>query len=140
MAWAGAVNQEYLDSELHPNQQEQGQQEPTTWNNNRFVNRRASIDAIISTTPPTDTRQRQRRCHSNDDIDDIEVNEGQQGQYLDDVSGDGDDDLEGNKSRLAERRNSLHAMVERAMAFVNLRKEPYDDDLCPFGTRRDSLF
>jgi hypothetical protein len=40
----------------------------------------------------------------------------------------------------ASRRDSLHAMVEKAMAFVNLRNEPNDDELCPFGTRRDSLF
>lgn len=39
----------------------------------------------------------------------------------------------------APRRNSLHAMVERAMALVNMKPEK-DEELCPFGTRRDSLF
>jgi hypothetical protein len=39
----------------------------------------------------------------------------------------------------ATRRNSLHAMVERAMAIVNLTPEK-DEELCAFGTRRDSLF
>lgn len=38
-----------------------------------------------------------------------------------------------------KRRNSLHAMVERAVAFANLKPEQ-DDELCAFGTRRDSLF
>ena len=41
-----------------------------------------------------------------------------------------------------ERRNSLHAMVERAMAYVNMSKDedPRDGELCAFGIRRDSLF
>jgi hypothetical protein len=38
----------------------------------------------------------------------------------------------------ATRRNSLHAMVERAM-IVNMKPEK-DEELCAFGTRRDSLF
>jgi hypothetical protein len=42
----------------------------------------------------------------------------------------------------ASRRNSLQDMLDRAMAFVNLRPKQNnaDDDLTPFGTRRDSLF
>jgi hypothetical protein len=48
------------------------------------------------------------------------------------------------------RRNSLQDMLDKAMAFVNLRPTQFnqedddedadDNDLSPFGTRRDSLF
>ena len=41
------------------------------------------------------------------------------------------------------RRNSLQDMLDKAMAFVNLRPNFHqgaEDELSPFGTRRDSLF
>jgi hypothetical protein len=49
----------------------------------------------------------------------------------------------GNIKGKSSRRNSLQDMLEKAMTFVNLRPnfdKDADDDLTPFGTRRDSLF
>jgi hypothetical protein len=64
-------------------------------------------------------------------------NEGGPNHYYDD---DGTGAIIGRGGTIAARRNSLHAMVERAIAYVNLRSNANDDDLTPFGTRRDSLY
>jgi hypothetical protein len=55
---------------------------------------------------------------------------------------DNNDNSDSNNLTLTTRRQSLDVNVERAVAMVNEHPELCDDDgaLCPFGTRRDSLF
>jgi hypothetical protein len=114
MAWAGAVNQDHFESE-HNNGPERRQE-----------NRRASMD---TGRPEPRVVELRRRCLSSDELDVLGGDQQEEGS-----------DTEGTPQGRAPRRNSLHAIVERAIAYVNLKPDPIDEDLCPFGTRRDSLF
>lgn len=141
MAWAGAVNQEYYDSQLNVNNRNPTPARP------RDENRRASMDNAASSStpkyvPPVSRRTSHgqasypHRCHSSDEIgesDNDPPNDGASRRRMSHIRRPYDDPE-------PERRNSLHAMVERAMAFVSLKPDLESDDLCPFGTRRDSLF
>lgn len=126
MVWAGMVNDEHFSNRTGSMQEIRQAQ--------RGTNRRASMDGSMNETsgPQSTSVSRRRRCSSSDDID-----------LLDHEDGEGDDPgdfyEEGYGDR-AHRRNSLHAMVERAMAYVNMERDDIDDDLSPFGNRRDSLF
>jgi hypothetical protein len=114
MAWAGAVNQDHFESEQNNGPQRcQG-------------NRRASMD---TGRPAPRVVEHRPRCQSSDEIDVLGSDKQEEGS-----------DTEGTPQFRASRRNSLHAMVERAIAYVNLKPDPIDEDLSPFGTRRDSLF
>jgi hypothetical protein len=125
MAWAGAVNQEYYDSQLTSNPNPSPRPQPE--------NRRASMDQAGRPVSVVPIRSYRQRCHSSDEV---EVDD------LDDPPDEGARRMEDypQPEFRVPRRNSLHAMVERAMAFVNLKSDRDADDLCPFGTRRDSLF
>jgi hypothetical protein len=130
MVWAGVVNDEnFSDDNKH-----EVRQAPMG------TSRRASMDGAITGTMgprPTPTTRRSR-IHSSDDIDslDHEEPEGEdRGDYDWDNYAEYYDQNDG-----APRRNSLHATVERAVAYVNMKRGDNDDDLSPFGNRRDSLF
>jgi hypothetical protein len=126
MAWAGAVNQEHF---YHDSEHYTRDAQPTE-------HRRASMHGDGPQMVPS---VRKRRAQSSDEIDDSES-----GEFDNDLRrGDsyGDNDYPPEEGGRVERRNSLHAMVERAMAYVNMTKDdPHDGELCAFGTRRDSLF
>jgi GNAT superfamily N-acetyltransferase len=120
-AWAGAVNQEHLDY----SQQRQGDYRPRPAPDARLQNRRGSMDAAVTVSPW------RRRFHSSDEL---ENEDEAQAAYHE------NDDTEALQHSNQYRRNSLDAMVEQAVAYVNLQPSPMDDDLDPFGSRRDSLF
>lgn len=86
------------------------------------------MNAAFTDLCATRSARSRRRVRSSDDID------GDDGKDSD-VSIDYD-----NKRAGSQRRNSLDAFVEQAVAYRNLRPDPNDDEMCPFGTRRDSLF
>jgi hypothetical protein len=119
MVWAGGADHQdpYFESER--NHGPQRCQE----------NRRASMDTV---RPAPSIERPRRRCLSSDEI--VVVGGDQQEEEV--------SDTEATMPRgRAPRRNSLHEMVERALMYVNLKKpDPTHEDLCPFGTRRDSLF
>lgn len=154
MGWAGAVNQEYMDSEFQPQQAVvNGGADPcggsggggggSATSGYHDNSRRASVDTVRRVHSGSTAHQRprrvSRRCHSTDDADGWEAEAG--ADAADAVPHGEDLGVEANgRGRGAQRRNSLHAMIERAMAYVNLRPDRNDDDLTPFGTRRDSLY
>ena len=125
MTWAGMVNHEQFYAA------NEGNSHSVIVSRNAFegsMNRRSSLD-MGGNGRPLPINVSKRRCHSSDDMD-LDPSEPGEENVL---------NVKIDKGR-AMRRNSLQAMVEKAMAYVNLMPEPNDDDLCPFGTRRDSLF
>jgi hypothetical protein len=131
MVWAGVVNDENFSNDT--GDRYAVQQAPMG------ASRRASIDGAINGAIRPSTAPRPRhRIHSSDDIGSLD-DEDREGEGRADYSGESYAEYHEHKDR-APRRNSLHAMVERAVAFVNMKREENDDDLSPFGNRRDSLF
>ena len=110
MAWAGAMNQEYDDDQN---------------SSRRTSTRRATLDVGQTTDTELEGGETQRRRRS---LTDDDQNKEGEGEVYSTIQG------------RARRRSSLHDMVERAMAFVNLKPDRNSDELSPFGTRRDSLF
>ena len=90
----------------------------------RSSTHRATLDAVKPMDSALEGGETQRRRSSTDD----DQNEEGQGEVYSTIQG------------RARRRSSLHAVVERAMAFVNLKPDRNSEELSPFGTRRDSLF
>lgn len=138
MTWAGAIRDDDFYNSSYNNKTQ----------NTRSIeeqgSRRASVHGSTPTTQgnslPIGNPLRQRVASSDDvallDLDDdLEQADDEDDWNLE----DGDDGFRRLHDH-APRRNSLHAMVERAMAHVNLRQNYDDDDLTPFGNRRDSLF
>jgi hypothetical protein len=130
MAWAGAINQEHFESDHHPASGVAPGNSSSSSRRGVDISRRASMDDAGPVRVPAVGETNLRLCASSDEMD---LFGGE------DHPSEGEDDHRPPEPR-APRRNSLHAMVERAMAYVNLRPDPNADDLCPFGTRRDSLF
>lgn len=156
MAWAGAINEQHVNAEFRPHSQHDVGDGATSscGHHRQQSNKRASLDVTSSSTSAAGDRQDRRGCvsrspsRSNDDEDDwgMAINRNaaasvtSYGENEDGHNYSDEDGTEGRGSEAAVRRNSLHAMVERAMAYVNLRSDRNDDDLTPFGTRRDSLY
>ena len=148
MTWAGAVNQEYFEAE-HLQSPYEG------YDNHRSrSHRRASADhngrprRVEPITSSTSSSGRSRpRSHSSDEVqfdhsdrsgeDEHTMMAMMMRHHQDNEVGDDMIDSVANK---ATRRNSLQAMVEKAMSMINMGPDREPDDLCPFGTRRDSLF
>lgn len=113
------------------------------------MGRRASVHGTMPTqcnelSVPANQRSNplRRRVASSDDVTLLDHDDGLEHADVWNLETDDYDDDDSNR-RLYDyppRRNSLHAMIERAMAHVNLTKNYDDDDLTPFGNRRDSLF
>lgn len=117
-AWAGAVNQEHLDSTRDGSVLDQRRAAPRETPQNR----RGSMDAALTFSP------KKRMYHSSDELQDGHIDEVEDAYSVDDVRGG------------SHRRFSLDPMVEQAVAYVNLQPSSMNNDLDPFGSRRDSLF
>jgi len=135
MVWAGVVNdEEFYRSSFSG---ESGQVPVRT-------NRRASMDWAMTGTSRSRAEQNKisqprQRFPSSDDVALMDHDEDDKVENEGEGYAENGDEYNNGVSR-APRRNSLHAMVERAMAYVNSTKDANDDDLTPFGNRRDSLF
>lgn len=135
MVWAGVVNDEHFSSE---NRQDVRQAPLAS-------SRRASMDVApigsgMRRQQSNSIADRHKRLHSSDDLcllDDEKHESGGQGKNYENTYAEYYDRQ---YDQSLPRRNSLHAMVERAVAYVNLKRDDSDDDLSPFGNRRDSLF
>ncbi|KAG7349179.1 leucine carboxyl methyltransferase [Nitzschia inconspicua] len=112
-AWAEAINQERLEGHGMAARMESRSQPRTS------SNRRGSMDAAFTSSPY------KRMYHSSDELE-----------------GDTNDNeaLHDDRRGSSHRRSSLDTMVEQAVAYVNMYPSHIDDDLDPFGSRRDSLF
>lgn len=119
LAWAGAVNQHRFNKDTGY----KSHTDPRQYESNTGP-RRASMD-IISNLDGPDENFPILYPAATDDVDDRDNTSDSGGEYY--ITSD-----------TGGRRNSLDPMVERAMATVNLESD--DDELCAFGTRRDSLF
>ncbi|KAL3907891.1 MAG: hypothetical protein SGARI_003320 [Bacillariaceae sp.] len=118
MAWADTVNEEHMESSF-------GQLKDCESSTNtsrgprRGYGRRGSMDAALTDTDPSRNGRRIERV--SDDVNDS----------------DSDENAAYARRRLgSERRGSLDAFVEQAVAYRNLRADPNDDEMNPF----DSLF
>jgi ribosomal protein S18 acetylase RimI-like enzyme/O-methyltransferase involved in polyketide biosynthesis len=123
MAWADKVNEEHMGPSF--GQLNDCESLGSNYRRSRLdYGRRASLDVTSTDTDFTNKRNR-RRIHSSDNF-----------------NNSGSDENSSIEPRRvgSGRRNSLDAFVEQAVAYRNLRPDPSDDEMCPFGTRRDSLF
>ena len=142
MTWAGAVNQEMFEAEHLHSPYEGGDYQHTR----RHRRASADHDGRPRQVDPTNARTNRPRSHSSDEVqfdhsdrsgEDEHTMIAHMMRHNEDALGGDMIDVVGNK---AARRNSLQAMVEKAMSMINMGPDREPDDLCPFGTRRDSLF
>jgi GNAT superfamily N-acetyltransferase/O-methyltransferase involved in polyketide biosynthesis len=130
-AWAGAVNQEHFEF--------QGGHYSMYGTAPNANNRRGSLDTTLINNNTRQCQQQeqqrqQQQCRNYLSSDNLANNIEKQI-----ISYDDNDDEEEYYTK-QPRRSSLDAMVEQAVAYVNLQPSPADHDLDPFGSRRDSLF
>ena len=144
MVWAGVVNDEHFSTggRSDSSSAHEVRQTPTG------TSRRASMDGArggaIGHQSAAPIAQR-RRFHSSDDSHPDFLDEEEAALDSDDHKACGEENMDtnycGQYEPIVRRRISLHASVERAVAYVNTYgDDDFDDDLSPFGNRRDSLF
>lgn len=147
MTWAGAIRD---DDFYNSHNNSSGNNNNNMTQNTRSpledqMGRRASVHGTLPTQgkkPSVPANPLRRRVASSDDVMLLDHDDGLEHADVWNLETDDydDDDSHCRNYDYPPRRNSLHAMIERAMAHVNLTKNYDDDDLTPFGNRRDSLF